>query len=206
MALLLEAISVEPTTEQEQVCKLILAAAYQLVDASWQDLICGRLASAMVHRRSVWEAYDYLGAAAVDKEFALTWWRSQQESRSIKVETARRKVRDALERDIPGSGKGLLERRAQDGRSYQAFSHVSPVLSVGVMNPARLADGPDAAMSPMGYYLEGMIRSEAAMLALLLRRILWGGLAGLKESMTRRPNPANCGAAQPFLLCIGEDR
>ena len=182
MTLLREVLSIEPTTEQEQISKLILATSYQLLDASWQDLIYGRLAAAMDHRRSIWEASDYLRAVAVDKEFALSWWRSRE--KGIKVEIPRRKVRDALNRDHPGSGTAYWRRRDEEARGYRSFSHVSPLLSAGMMNLDKIAEGSDDALSPMGYYAENVIRAQAAILGDLLGDILWAGFAGMMGRMT----------------------
>ena len=183
MGLLLEALRIEETTLEQRACKKILGVAYQLLAATWTDLTEGRWSAAMNHRRPVWEAYEYAGAAAVSADFADLWLKAHGRNRAVKVETARRFVRNAFNSEKPGYGTLWMARRQDEEKFYQQFSHVSYAATVGITDIHALAAG-EPEFAPQGYYSRPLIGGEAALTTWLLVKLLGVALAGLKEHLS----------------------
>ena len=143
--------------------------AFNLLWSAWANAMNGRLDIATSSWRSTDEAPEFLMAFHANPQLATDVGFSQ-----VKVSTARRAVRDALEAAQPGKGKEWFRRREQNAKDLQAFSHIS-VKVVDMALGIRLDNGKKVAvMRP-------------------------GGIVG---SLTLRPIAASITAAASELLVI----
>lgn len=129
MALLHSCLTEELPSRMEslgrKVATAILSQAYQQLISAWEDARFGRDASATSHWRSIWEAFEFATAAALNDDFARTW-ADRDRRETLNVERARRIVRRFFDESEDGLGAAVAARRAEEQAHFQAFSHVSP--------------------------------------------------------------------------------
>jgi len=149
------------STPSQRVAHRIACHAYQLLLSAWDDLRMGRLAASCDHWRSIVEAPDYILAAAFNPDFAHAWADLGRKT-TVKVENARRIVRDEMERRKAGEGARWARRRGDADRKLQRFSHVTVEVALLTFLP-----GPEGAFAvPEGAYRPEVKRTARYMAVL----------------------------------------
>lgn len=94
--------------------------AFNLLWSAWDAALAGRYVAATGSWRSVADAYEFLLALHANPQLADSIGRTK-----VDVHTARRTVRDALEKLNPGQGKAWFQKREKAAKEFQAYSHIS---------------------------------------------------------------------------------
>jgi hypothetical protein len=154
------------STFRERVAHGISCHAYQLLLSAWGDLRAGRLAAACSHWRSIWEAPDYLLAAAFNEDFACTW-ADPERNTTVKVARARRIVRNELNRRKAGAGDDRARRHEELEKGLHALSHVSVDMAVMTFLPGQGGSFavPEGAFTPA-------VKQHSELVALLARDLM----------------------------------
>jgi hypothetical protein len=81
-----------PMNDLDAKAKIVVAElAYEMLWSAWREMLAGRYGSSISHWRSISEAPEILRALTVRPDLAQVWFKNQ-----LKIEKARRAVRDAL--------------------------------------------------------------------------------------------------------------
>ena len=177
MALLLgcfdEDVLRKVTAPGQKVALAVLGSSYQALISVWQDLSEGRLASTTDHWRSVAEAPDYILAMSLNEDLARAWADPNRQE-TLKPERARRIVRQELNTREAGKGDEWEQKRQQDLKALQPYSHVSSdTAGLAILKPLGAKGG--HFVTPEGRYAPDI--KEATIYSAQLARQLVGAVA-----------------------------
>jgi len=143
--------------------------AFNLLWSAWNEALAGRYQTATDHFRSIDEAPDFLTALHVDPALANELGAAQ---RSVKVERARRAVKDALRRVNQSKAGEWEATRLKQAKRVEPLSHVS-VEALGQYLPVVTKDGQTlAVVRPGGMASNTTGRVVAIQLALHALQLL----------------------------------
>ena len=132
--------------------------AFNLLCSAWGETLAGRYSAAADHFRSIEESPDFLYALDINPQLA--------DERTIKIETARRTIRDELARLDKGQAHERLAEMQKAAKKIEPFSHIS-VKSLGGSLPVSEKVGKKAAVVRLGGAVsEFTLRILATQLAL----------------------------------------
>jgi hypothetical protein len=125
IARIFDAVSESGSIDDLQTKRRLSVAVhgFNLLWSAWDEALCGRYDAAADHWRSLDETPDFLKALVANPSLANEDFGSGKSR--IDIHTARKAVRDAMNREQPGAGDVWHSERTHGAQAIQTFAHIS---------------------------------------------------------------------------------